>query len=164
MRRIKCCEAYWDSKRLENCPLCNKRLSPIGSGAMTCSADREAGKGQVSVEDEGAKRLIREDWRVPPVEAEAFAYVADYLESKARELQDVIDEEPWPLEDPEGVQLMEDLADEFREAAQTVRNATPKPESESSENAGDGKLPTDSIEAGNDSNNGTASGRRNSEL
>ena len=36
-----------------------------------------------------------------------------------------------------------------------------EPESESSENAGDGKLPTDSIEAGNDSNNGTASGRRN---
>ena len=52
-------------------------------------------------------------------------------------------------------------AKRLRRYAKVLESLLPKPESESSENAGDGKLPTDSIEAGNDSNNGTASGRRN---
>lgn len=28
MKRVICCEAYWDSSKLETCPRCSKRLAP----------------------------------------------------------------------------------------------------------------------------------------
>lgn len=44
MKRIKCCEAYWDSQKLENCPRCRKRLEPPkGSIPASCCQTRGAG-------------------------------------------------------------------------------------------------------------------------
>ena len=55
MKRIRCCEAFWDSSKLENCPRCNERLSPAGSGATTGCADAQRGQPV------GAEERSRED-------------------------------------------------------------------------------------------------------
>jgi hypothetical protein len=57
-----------------------ERLCPIGSGATTCSAGREADGGQGGVDEE---RSDREDRRVPPGEAEAaIRYAIELLDGE----------------------------------------------------------------------------------
>lgn len=129
MEYLEIYKMFLKALETQGCDWVIERLSPTGSGAMTCCGGRGAGDQQGSVEEEGARRLNREDWRVSPGKAEAWAVeFLQFLDACAAnsERWKAIAIEEMRLSD---VNHEEGRAAAYRHAAANFRLSMPKPDS-----------------------------------
>ena len=100
---------------------------------MTCCGGRGAGDQQGSVEEEGAKRLNREDWRVAPGEArDALEWAMSAARQKADEYKFLADrQESYGYGN--AARLNREMEAIVRKAEKTLKALIPKPDSEAPE-------------------------------